>query len=55
MAVIVNKLIKIKHFFPIKTLKIGELANRFFEKVYSLYKTLETIILNKSTQFIFIF
>ena len=52
MAVVVNRLIKIKHFFPIKTLEIGELANRFFEKVYNLYKALKTIVLNKGMQFI---
>ena len=52
MAVIVNRLTKIKHFFSIKTLKTGELADRFFERVYNLYKAPKIIILDKNMQFI---
>ena len=36
-------------------LEIGKFANRFFKKVYSLYKTLKTIVSDKGMQFIFIF
>ena len=36
-------------------LETGKLADKFFERVYSLYKAPETIILDKGMQFIFIF
>ena len=55
MAIIVNRLTKIKYFLLIKILKLSKLANWFIKKVYSLYKALETIILNKGTQFILTF
>jgi len=55
VAIIVNRLTKIKHFLLIKILKLGKLANWFVKKVYSLYRAPEIIVLNKSTQFILIF
>jgi len=55
MAVIVNRLTKIRYFFPIKTLEIGKFADRFLKRVYSLYRALKTIILDKGMQFVFIF
>ena len=47
MVIIVNRLTKIRYFLLIKILELGELANWFIEKVYSLYRAPETIVLNK--------
>ena len=55
ITVIANKLIKIKHFFCLKISEIRKFANRFFVKVYNLYRALKTIVLNRNTQFISIF
>ena len=53
--VIINCLIKIKHFISITSLNIEELVKVFIYTVYKLYSTLNTIISNKDFSFIFNF
>ena len=46
---------KIRYFLLIKILKLGELADQFVKKIYSLYKAPEIIVLNKGIQFVLTF
>ena len=53
--VIINHLIKMRHFIPITSLDTKELIKVFIYTVYKLYSTLSTIISNKGFLFIFNF
>ena len=55
MAIVVDRLTKIKHFLLIEILELGELADWFVKRVYSLYGAPETIVLDKNTQFVLTF
>ena len=46
VAVVVNRLMKIRHFIPIETLLVEELTTGFIKRVYSLYKCPNTIVLD---------
>ena len=53
--VIIDRLIKIKHFIPITSLDIEEFIKAFIYTIYKLYSTLNTIIFNRGFLFIFNF
>ena len=53
--IVIDHLIKIKHFIHITGLNIEELIKVFIYTVYKLYSTLSTIISNRSSLFIFNF
>jgi hypothetical protein len=53
--IIVNCLIKIRHFIPVTSLDIEELIKAFIYTIYKLYSTLSTIISNRGSLFIFNF
>ena len=53
--IIINRLIKIRHFIPITSLDIEELIKVFIYTVYKLYSALSTIISNKGSLFVFNF
>ena len=53
--VVINRLIKIKHFISVTSLDIKELIKVFIYTIYKLYSTLSTIISNKGSLFIFNF
>ena len=55
IAVVVDRLTKIRHFLLIEILELGELADRFVKRVYSLYGAPETIVLDKGIQFVLTF
>jgi hypothetical protein len=52
MVVVEDRLTKIRHFIVTEGLGVEELAERFIERVYSLYGLLETIISDRGTQFV---
>jgi hypothetical protein len=52
VAVVVDRLTKMRHFIPTTTLEAEELADRFIERVYSLHGVPETIISDRGTQFV---
>ena len=53
--IIVNCLIKMRHFISITGLDIEELIKVFIYTIYKLHSTLSTIIFNKGSSFIFNF
>ena len=53
--IIINRLIKIRHFILITSLDIKELIKAFIYTVYKLYSTLNTIVFNRGSLFIFDF
>ena len=53
--IIINRLIKIRHFIPITSLNIEELIKVFIYIIYKLYSALSTIVFNKDSLFIFNF
>lgn len=44
IAVIIDRLIKIRYYIPIEILKIEELVKRVIKKIYSIYGLLNNII-----------
>jgi hypothetical protein len=52
VAVVVDRLTKMRHFIPTVSLEAEELAERFIERVYSLHGLPETIVSDRGTQFI---
>ena len=50
--IVINRLIKIRHFISITSLDIKELVKAFIYTVYKLYGALSTIIFNKGSLFI---
>jgi hypothetical protein len=52
VAVVVDRLTKMRHFIATETLEAEELADRFIERVYSLHGLPETIISDRGSQFI---
>ncbi|EGZ70209.1 hypothetical protein NEUTE2DRAFT_68127, partial [Neurospora tetrasperma FGSC 2509] len=48
ILIIVNMLIKIQYFIPVEGLLIGELVEKFIDRIYTLYSLLNTIIFNRS-------
>lgn len=44
IAVIIDRLTKIKYYIPIETLEIKEFVKRFIEKIYNIYNLLDSII-----------
>jgi hypothetical protein len=53
--IIINYLIKIRHFISVTSLNIKEFIKVFIYTIYKLYGTLNIIIFNKSSLFIFNF
>jgi hypothetical protein len=52
VAVVVDRLTKMRHFIPTATLEAEELAERFIERVFSLHGLPDTVISDWGTQFI---
>lgn len=52
VAVVVDRLTKMRHFIATTSLEADELADRFIERVYSLHGTPETIVSDRGTQFV---
>jgi hypothetical protein len=52
IAVVVDRLTKMRHFIPTVTLEAEELADRFIERVYCLHGLPDTIISDRGTQFV---
>jgi transposase InsO family protein len=52
IAVVVDRLTKLRHFIPTETLSAEELADRFVDRVYTLHGCPETIISDRGTQFV---
>jgi transposase InsO family protein len=52
IAVVVDRLTKMRHFIPTMTPETDELADRFIDRVYSLHGLPETIISDRGTQFV---
>jgi len=52
VAVVVDRLTKMRHFIATETLEADELADRFIERVYSLDGLPETIVSDRGTQFV---
>lgn len=52
VAVVVDRLTKMRHFIPTVGLSAEELADRFIERVYSLHGLPETIVSDRGTQFV---
>jgi len=52
VAVVVDRLTKMRHFIATETLEAEELADRFIERVYSLHGSPETIVSDRGTQFV---
>jgi len=53
--IVINCLIKIRHFIFITSLDTKELIKAFIYTVYKLYSALDTIISNRGSLFIFNF
>lgn len=52
IAVVVCRLTKMRHFIPITSLTVEELADQFVARVYALHGTPDTIISDRGTQFV---
>ena len=52
---VVDRLTKMRYFIATISLEVDELANRFIDRVYSLYGVPETIVSDRGTQFVSMF
>lgn len=52
IAVVVDRLTKMRHFIATETLEAEELADRFIERVYTLHGLPETIVSDRGSQFV---
>src|SRR5437016_5857197 len=55
VLVVVDRLTKIFHFVPVRSLCAEELADAFIDRIYSLHGAPDTIVSDRGTQFVSMF